>query len=299
MHYSEINERGITLVALVLTIIIMLVIAGIAIGTSLDSNGVLTKTSEEIENTNRSIRIKTISEALSKLYIKNQGKLMLSDIPEKINGSNDEVYEVNYREATIGGFTFEDLGINRIIERKLQYYCVGNEKTNKYYLYNIDNGRIAYYEDNTKKIDFSVSFRNQGNDNVYNDAEHNTSFRFFDDNLIVTNDNGEMLYAIKNNKELYELNRASYEGENNKKNKCSITDGTINFNINNTEISGYYAAIKENKSEMTRTIYLVISNGNRDYFYKGTEVYDIDNKIRRLSILDENFVGFFFFMIKD
>ena len=299
MHYSEINERGITLVALVLTIIIMLVIAGIAIGTSLDSNGVLTKTSEEIENTNRSIRIKTISEALSKLYIKNQGKLMLSDIPEKINGSNDEVYEVNYREATIGGFTFEDLGINRIIERKLQYYCVGNEKTNKYYLYNIDNGRIAYYEDNTKKIDFSVSFRNQGNDNVYNDAEHNTSFRFFDDNLIVTNDNGEMLYAIKNNKELYELNRASYEGENNKKNKCSITDGTINFNINNTEISGYYAAIKENKSEMTRTIYLVINNGNRDYFYKGTEVYDIDNKIRRLSILDENFVGFFFFMIKD
>ncbi len=298
MHYTKTNERGITLIALVLTIVVMVIIAGISVAVAIDSNGLINKTSEEIGKTNTSIRIKTISEALSRYYIKNQGKLYLSDLPEKVIGSNDEEYEVNYIDATIGGFTFEELGIIDVVEKKIQLYCVGKESTKKYYLYNIDSGRVSYYEDDTKKLDFNIEHRPGVRE--YTDEINNTTFKFLDKYLIVTNSKGEMLYSIKNDRSLYELDNVSYSSYSNSSNKCNVSNGVMNFRISNNEISGNYAAIKESSSSSTRTVYLVINNSEgNELFYKGTEEYDINNRKRILNILDEEFQAFFYSRISD
>ena len=59
------NQKGITLIALVITIIVLLILAGVTIATLRGDNGILTQADAAKNNTNRAEAIEKINLALS------------------------------------------------------------------------------------------------------------------------------------------------------------------------------------------------------------------------------------------
>ena len=72
------NEKGITLIALIITIIIMLILAGVVIGLVLGNNGLIGKTKEAKETTNKQSAIEQINQKIwrrtRRFYIKRNSK---------------------------------------------------------------------------------------------------------------------------------------------------------------------------------------------------------------------------------
>ena len=93
------NEKGITLIALVITIIVLLILAGVTVATLKGDNGILTKTNEAKENT----EIKTEKEiiklavlaASEKEDYKDISKEKLQNELEQLSGGETEVYSDN------------------------------------------------------------------------------------------------------------------------------------------------------------------------------------------------------------
>ena len=67
------REKGITLIALVITIIVLLILAGVTIATLTGNNGVLTKATEAKDETTQSTAEEMVSLAIGSLQTKNLG----------------------------------------------------------------------------------------------------------------------------------------------------------------------------------------------------------------------------------
>ena len=90
---KSINEKGITLVALVVTVVVLMILSGIIITTSSDNNGVLNIAKDKKEETERmsleeSIKIEleednpqSYEELIE--FLKNYGKIINEDSPEE------------------------------------------------------------------------------------------------------------------------------------------------------------------------------------------------------------------------
>ena len=98
---ASINEKGITLIALVITIIVSLVIAGIALSLSLGNNGILEKSKKATIETNKSEEQEQIAFAWTTLTVnkkENQIKnIDESSFEEELNrsGNNARVDYIN------------------------------------------------------------------------------------------------------------------------------------------------------------------------------------------------------------
>lgn len=119
---KEKNNQGITLIALVITIIVLLILAGISIATLTGKNGVLTKASTAKEETERkdiieraridilakqSENLGTISEKeLSDILTEKYGTLSTQEenILDKTLTSKDEKYQIKVNEIWNGNF---------------------------------------------------------------------------------------------------------------------------------------------------------------------------------------------------
>lgn len=118
------NERGITLLALVVTIIVLLILAGIGIGTLFGENSILTKASESKEETRgasveeardlwkinqeadsmvASVTSQTLEELIDDLVTQ---KLLTEDEKDQILGNESKGIEATYK-ITIGSKTIE------------------------------------------------------------------------------------------------------------------------------------------------------------------------------------------------
>ena len=73
------NQKGITLIALVITIIVLLILAGVTIATLTGENGILTQADAAKDNTNRAEAIEKINLALNAAYkLESDGTLKIS-----------------------------------------------------------------------------------------------------------------------------------------------------------------------------------------------------------------------------
>ena len=93
------KEKGITLIALVITIIVLLILAGVTIATLTGDNGILTKTNEakestEIETEKEIIKLAVLAASEKEGY-KDISKEKLQNELEQLSGGETEVYSDN------------------------------------------------------------------------------------------------------------------------------------------------------------------------------------------------------------
>ena len=115
------DMKGITLIALVITIIVLLILAGVSIATLTGENGILTRATQAKEDTTKEGAREKLSLILNELQTEKIPKgesLALGDALASEIGAFDEVTSATYTgqviEVVIDGYTFEvngDLGI--------------------------------------------------------------------------------------------------------------------------------------------------------------------------------------------
>lgn len=116
------NNKGITLIALVITIIVSLVIAGIALSLSLGNNGILEKSKKATIETNKSEEQEQIAFAWTTLTVnkkENQIKnIDESSFEEELNrsGNNARVDYINNNKNNFFLITFQDTNNQYIVD---------------------------------------------------------------------------------------------------------------------------------------------------------------------------------------
>ena len=152
------NDKGITITSLIITIIVMVILAGIALLFSVGENGILEKTQEAKENQKYATieeRIKSQSEYISEG--KNIGKIDLAKLESNINSLNlEEVEEINTTPNLLtvklkDGSVIEIPGAN------------GNLKLNEYgFAYNIDYVCYDWYNKGRTEDSFKAKILEDG-----------------------------------------------------------------------------------------------------------------------------------------
>lgn len=102
------NYKGVSLVALVITIIVLLILAGITINFTIGNNGILTKAKDAKEKTNISQAKESVELKIADLQAENQGKATIASLEEyaktdseiEIATNNKIIYKNEY-ELTI------------------------------------------------------------------------------------------------------------------------------------------------------------------------------------------------------
>lgn len=94
------KERGITLIALVITIIVLLILATISIATLTGENGILNKASNAKE-TQKLAEMKELLElAIQNLQVEKQRKMTVNDITSEYLNSEIKDYECTVKEKS-------------------------------------------------------------------------------------------------------------------------------------------------------------------------------------------------------
>lgn len=120
------NERGITLVALVVTIIVLLILAGISIGLVLGNNGVINKATEARNTSIKSQIIESIKTDLLDEIAKNKGETLTEeqvknvlnkycdDVPENLSDLTQSVISKTGSDTIVLSEILSDINIKTI-----------------------------------------------------------------------------------------------------------------------------------------------------------------------------------------
>ena len=100
------NQKGITLVALVITIVVLLILAGVTISMVLGPNGVLTNSRKAKENSARGTANDALSTALSSLSTDYYANGTTGDMLAQVTKTNLEAILTGY-EITVGNVSGE------------------------------------------------------------------------------------------------------------------------------------------------------------------------------------------------
>ena len=100
------NQKGITLVALVITIVVLLILAGVTISMVLGPNGVLTNSRKAKENSARGTANDALSTALSSLSTDYYANGISGNMLAQVTKSNLEAILTGY-EITVGDISGE------------------------------------------------------------------------------------------------------------------------------------------------------------------------------------------------
>lgn len=90
------NNKGVSLVALVITIIVLLILVSVTMAFGLGDNGIITKAQEAREKTNRSQAQEFIKTKIASLQTIKEGQASIEDIEE----INDDNIEIKYYEGS-------------------------------------------------------------------------------------------------------------------------------------------------------------------------------------------------------
>lgn len=121
------KEQGITLVALVVTIIILLILAGVAISMSLGDNGLFSKTEDSTDKYKqaqaREALELTLNQAMMQKYESGLNDIQLNDMIEQVGQLLEKEDEnSNYQLVIVEGYVFEidrsALKIQRYVDKK-------------------------------------------------------------------------------------------------------------------------------------------------------------------------------------
>lgn len=152
-----INERGITLITLVITIIIMLILAGIVITLALGNNGLIGKAKEAKEETDKQTAIEEINliitNCIIKKYAKEQREPTLQELADDFC-ENDEIEYVKLTSQKLASLDKIEIGENESFFTKLKKYSYEFEIGNTLKIVKLDGEKI---EDKTDYGDTAVS----------------------------------------------------------------------------------------------------------------------------------------------
>ena len=121
------NVRGITLIALVITIIVLLILAGVAIMTLTGENGLIKRAEKAKEETLIAQYKERIDLIKGETVIKNEGNMTLDNLNEAFN-ENNQKYWVNKTEIKNGiiELTTNDGYLFFVTEGMTQYKGAGD-----------------------------------------------------------------------------------------------------------------------------------------------------------------------------
>ena len=99
IHSSFCEQEGITIIALIITIIVLLILAGVTIATLTGNNGILTKATESSETSEREKTRERIGLSVQAANIVGRGQLEYNNLNEELK---NEFGEDNYKILKVG-----------------------------------------------------------------------------------------------------------------------------------------------------------------------------------------------------
>lgn len=151
------NNKGITLITLVITIIIMLILAGVVITLALGNNGLIGKAKEAKEETNKQTAIEQINlkitNSIMKKYADEQRDPSLQDLANDFC-EDDEIEYVKLTSQKLASIEKIEIGENKSFFTKLKKYPYEFEIGNTLKIVKLDGETI---EDKIDNGDTTVS----------------------------------------------------------------------------------------------------------------------------------------------
>ena len=261
MKYSKEKNNGITLIALVVTIIVLLILAGVSISTLTGNNGIITQAQSAKENTEKATE---------------EEKIQLSVIGSKTkdNGYSDILDETSFKNELNKQFGNQELDVRANKDGSFIVTVVDTKR--KYY---INDDLTIINSDNIIEIGTKIKLENF-RDDVNNGNSYEGKAVLLTNNI---NLEGEAwgpigTYPTKNSTPADETN-APFKG---------IFDGcgyeVDNFNINTTDkVQGLFGLVNNGKvSNLGIGSNVNISGGTGRagviaYAYNGTKIYNCYN----------------------
>lgn len=261
MIYSKEKDNGITLVALVITIIVLLILAGVSISMLTGNNGILTQAQSAKENTEK---------------VSEEEKIQLAVIgtQQKNNGYNEILDETSFKNELNNQFGNQELDVKANKDGSFIVTVVDTKR--KYY---INDDLSIINSDNIIEIGTKTELENF-RDDVNNGNSYKGKAVLLTNNI---NLEGEAwvpigTYPMKNSTPADETN-APFKG---------IFDGcgyeVNNFNINTTDkVQGLFGLVINGKvSNLEIGSNVNISGGTGSagviaYAYNGTKIYNCYN----------------------
>lgn len=140
------RERGITIIALIITIIVLLILAGVTINAVIGENGIIEQTKQaKEENQKQTAKEKInfkITEIQMKTYAKNQKMPTLQEVADGFC-SDDEIEYVELETKKIASLNKINVGNNKSIFTKLKQYPYEFEINSSLQLASINGVKIA------------------------------------------------------------------------------------------------------------------------------------------------------------
>lgn len=171
------NEKGITLIALIITIIIMLILAGVVIGLVLGNNGLIGKTKEAKETTNKQSAIEQINlkitNSIMKKYGEEQGDFTLKEIANDFYKDNEIEY-IKIKDKKIEDIEEIEVGEYKSFFTKLREYPYEFEINSSLELSSIDGIKIQSTNTNNN-LDFKLEYMGL---NIAKDKSGNKTYEY-------------------------------------------------------------------------------------------------------------------------
>ena len=179
------QNTGITLIALIITIIILLILAGISLNLLINKNDLIQKTGQVSEETLENYRKEAIELAVSEIYMLKEGVTKLEDIEE-----NHQILE-NYLKDYEVGLSIENVNGKKMLVVELK-------KNGEEYWYSIDtNFDIKQYTE-IQQVEYNAEYSDQIDENGR--VEAFVTFKFKGGISRVQTPSGTDFINIKDNK---------------------------------------------------------------------------------------------------
>lgn len=262
------SNKGITLLSLVITIIIMLILAGVVITLTLGNNGLIGKTKEAKEETDKQTAIEQINlkitNSITKKYAEEQRDPTLQELANDFCEDN----EIEYVELTskkLASLDKIEIGENKSFFTKLKKYPYEFEINSSLKIIKIDG-----------KQETNISGSNgTGNTN----ASIGDSTIIEDIELVVSFNNGEYLELTCNVKTVNDVEIAGYAFLINGEVKKYCTENVVNIDGLTLDTNYTVSVIAMDKSgNMKKTDNTEVKTQNKVYLYKeGNEIKHMTN----------------------
>ena len=145
------NEKGITLISLVITIIIMLILAGVVITLAIGNNGLIGKAKEAKEKTNKQTAIEQINlkitNSIIKKYEVEQREPNLQELADDFC-EDEEIEYVELSSRKLASIDKIEIGEDKSFFTKLKKYSYEFEIGNSLKIVSIDGEKIPEKSDN-------------------------------------------------------------------------------------------------------------------------------------------------------
>ena len=167
------NNSGITLIALIITIIVLLILAAVTLNMVIGNNGIFSKAQKASDETNKKDEEEKISMAFADLnidvYAYNK-TITIDDIKNAFKDENVEITECDADGKELSSIVRKIASTDGISglnseEQQLEYVKILFKKTNNWYIVHIYNGKVVSSGNGSKKNEIA------NEDLVYNNQK--------------------------------------------------------------------------------------------------------------------------------